>query len=186
MSLPQALPFDLATQEAYREWKDFQRAIEPEFRDNGKLHYLKDWGSKLPGAAARIAGISHMVLQAGRDQIDELIQVSTMQSALDLAVSLISHTRCVFALMERDPNLESAKKLVAWIVQRGQSSFSVRECFRAHQERFKRVDALLPVLALLEQHGYIRRLVQVSTGGRRPSDVCEVNPGVVSQMEQCA
>ena len=172
--------------EAYLEWKGFQRAIEPEFRDTGRLHYLTDWGSKLAGAAARIAGVYHMVLQVGRAEIEERISISTVQSALNLAAALISHAQCVFALMERDPNLENAKKLATWIVQRGQPSFSVRECFRAHQERFKRVDALLPVLSLLEQHGYIRRIQQSSGGGRRPSDLCEVNPGVLGRMEQCA
>jgi hypothetical protein len=167
---------------AYREWKDFQRAIELQFRDGGKLQNMKDWGSKLPGAAARIAGIFHLVLQGTGPGTDELIPASTMQMALDLAASLISHARCVFELMERDPNLESAKKLVAWIVSGGHSSFTVRECFRAHQERFKRMDAMLPVLTLLEQHGYIRRLAQVSTGGRRPSDLCEVHPALVGQV----
>jgi len=36
-------------------------------------------------------------------------------------------------------------------------------------------------LALLEQHGYIRRVKQDSTGGRRGSDLCEVNPLVINR-----
>jgi hypothetical protein len=172
--------------EAYREWKEFQRAIEFEFREGGKLHSLTDWGSKLAGAAARIAGISHMVQQVGRNEIDDEIASTTMKSALGLAASLISHARSVFALMERDPNVENAKKLIAWMIRKAQPQFTIRDCFRAHQEQFKRVDAMMAVLLLLAQHGYIRRVAQDSTGGRRPSDLCLVNPTVLGEIERCA
>jgi hypothetical protein len=166
---------------AYAEWKEFQHAIETEFRDGGKLQNLKDWGSKLPGAAVRLAGIFHLVQQADRSELESCISRHTMQSALDLASCLISHVQCVFALMDRDPNVESAEKLMAWIIRQGQPSFTVRDCFRAHQGRFKRVDAMLHVLALLEQHGYIRRVSQTSGGGRTPSDICGVNPAVLKR-----
>jgi hypothetical protein len=38
------------------------------------------------------------------------------------------------------------------------------------------VDALMPILALLEQHGYTRRVRRDSAGGRPPSEICEANP----------
>jgi hypothetical protein len=164
------------TTEAYSEWKDFQRAVELQFRDGGELQWLKDWGSKLPGAALRIAGVFQVVEHIGRSSIEIEIQKSTIVAAVEFATALISHAQAVFALMERDISIEHAVKLVAWIVKHAQPSFTVRDCFRAHQARFKRVDALFPVLVLLEQHGYIRRAAQDSSGGRRPSDVCEVNP----------
>ena len=43
---------------AYREWKDFQLSLEPQFRDGGALQSLRDWGGKLAGAVARLAGIN--------------------------------------------------------------------------------------------------------------------------------
>ena len=167
------------SQAAYREWKEFQRAIEVQFRDGGMLEGLKDWGSKLPGAALRLAGVFHFVEQIGRVSIGAEISLETVARALELAACLISHARAVFALMERDPNIEHAQKLLSWIVRRGQESFSIRDCFRAHQPRFKRVDAMLPVVGLLEQHEYIRREPHESSGGRRPSDVCQVNPAIL-------
>ena len=165
----------------YDEWKEFQRAIEPQFREGGALQGLRDWGSKLPGAALRLAGVFHAIEQVGCVAFDPEIPPSTVARALDFASCLISHAQAVFALMERDPNIESAHKVIAWIVRRGQASFTVRDCFRAHQTRFKRVDAMTPVLSLLEQHGYIRRQQRESSGGRHPSDVCEVNPAVLSR-----
>jgi putative DNA primase/helicase len=171
----------LLNESAYDEWKDFQRAVEVQFRDGGRLQYLKDWGSKLPGAAIRLAGVFHIVEQEGRRDLDRCIPKSTIQQAVDLAACLISHAQCVFALMERDPAIDSAEKLLAWAIGRGQPSFTVRDCFRAHQGRFKRVDAMLPILSLLEQHGYIRRVPQGSAGGRKPSETCEVNPAVLTR-----
>jgi Protein of unknown function (DUF3987)/Bifunctional DNA primase/polymerase, N-terminal/Primase C terminal 1 (PriCT-1) len=165
---------------AYAEWKAFQRSVEIQFREGGKLQDLRDWGSKLPGAALRLAGIFHFVEHLDRVSAFGEIALSTMILALELAACLVSHARAVFALMERDANVENAEKLVGWIKRQGKPSFSVRECFRAHQSRFKRVDAMLPVLLLVEQHGYIRRLHNESSGGRKPSDVCEVNPAVLN------
>ncbi len=172
------------TQSAYREWKEFQRAIEVQFRDGGMLEDLKDWGSKLPGAALRLAGVFHLVEQIGSIPIDTEVSLDTVVKAIELATCLISHARAVFALMERDPNLESAQKLVSWIVRKGRDSFTIRECFRAHQPRFKRVEAMLPVLTLLEQHGYVRREIRESTGGRNPSELIEVNPAILKGPAQ--
>lgn len=164
---------------AYSEWKEFQRAIEIQFRDGGDLQGLRDWGSKLPGATLRLAGVFHAVEQIGRVSFGAEIPEPTIVCALEFATCLISHAQAVFALMERDPNIEHAVKLVSWMMRQGQPWFTVRDCFRAHQGRFKRVDALYPVLGLLEQHGYIRRAAQESSGGRKPSDLCEVNPALL-------
>jgi hypothetical protein len=160
--------------EAYQEWKAFQKAIELQLRDGGKLDGLRDWGSKLPGACLRLAGIFHAVERGGF--VDPEISHGTIQRALDLGACLISHAQCVFDLMERDPNIEDAERLLAWIVSRDEPTFTVRDCFRAHQRRFTRVDALLPVLALLQEHCHIRRVEGESRGGRPPSDTCRVNP----------
>jgi putative DNA primase/helicase len=166
---------------AYREWKDFQRALEPQFRDGGMLQSLKDWGGKLAGAAARLSGIYHMVLMCGRNDPEAEIAGTTVTQAIELATCLISHAQAVFALMDRDPAINDAEKLVGWIVRQGRPFFTVRECFRSHQGRFQRVDAMLTILVLLEQHGYIRRVRQDSGGGRPASDLCEVNPGVLNR-----
>jgi hypothetical protein len=164
---------------AYREWKDFQKALELELRDGGKLDGLRDWGAKLPGACLRLAGISHAV-ECGLGFVDAPpISHDTIQWALDLGACLISHAQCVFNLMERDPTVEHGETLLAWIVRENQPTFTVRDCFRAHQRRFKRVDALRPVLILLEDHNFIRRVQGESTGGRKSSDICEVNPKVL-------
>jgi hypothetical protein len=161
---------------AYTTWKAFQRSVEVELRDGGKLQYLKDWGSKLPGAVSRLAGVFHCVEKMEGIAGDSTIPLSTMNCAIELGSYLISHAQAVFDLMDRDPLVEHAVKLVLWIVREQRHSFTIRDCHRVHQARFKCVDAMIPVLLLLEQHEYIRRLQSQSNGGRKPSDVCEVNP----------
>ena len=57
MNIPEAI-FTLAP-EANRVWDDFYNDIEHDLRQGEPLEHLKDWGSKLPGAVARIAGLLH-------------------------------------------------------------------------------------------------------------------------------
>jgi hypothetical protein len=167
------------TPDAYREWKDFQTGLEVEFRDGGILEDLKDWGSKLPGAAARIAGIFHLAKYAGLINIPLAIEKPTVVSAVELAVGLIPHCRAVFALMDSDPEARKAERVLSWIVRQRSLFFTVRDCFRAHQTLFKRVTSLTPTLLLLEQHGYIRIDRQQSSVGRPRSDLARVNPALL-------
>jgi hypothetical protein len=162
---------------AYREWKEFQLALEPQFRQGGLLEGMADWGGKLAGAAARFAGIRHVIEHTG-GKICTPVGLTTMRPALDLAAALIPNARAVFSLMTSDPAVKKATKLVDWIVRSAKTSFDERECFRSHQRMFERMDALRPILSLLEQRCYIRLARQESTGGRPASTVIEVNPAV--------
>ena len=166
--------------DAYREWKNFQRGVEPQFRDGGLMEDLKDWGSKLPGAAARIAGVWHLAAHARRLDVPPEIEKPAVDAAVEMAGRLISHSRAVFALMDSDPEVKRAERVVfSWIIRQRSPFFIVRDCFRAHQAVFKRVKALTSTLLLLEQNGYIRIDRQASSGGRRPSELCEVNPALL-------
>ena len=166
------------TAAAYREWKDFQTATELQFRGGGILEDLKDWGSKLPGAAARIAGVLHMAMcvDGQGPGIPLEIEKPTVVAAIEGASSLVSHCRAAFALMDQDPGTKKAERILAWIQRKRTSFFTARDCFRAHQALFKGVAAMMPSLMLLEQHGYIRMDRRDSSGGRPPSELCEVNP----------
>lgn len=163
---------------AYDTWKKFQRTVEALMKDGGKLQYLRDWGSKLPGAAARIAGVFHCVTSDLAETV--IVDSDTMKKAVDLAALLIDHALAAFDLMGRDKTVEDAQKILAWIQRERLEKFTVRDCFRAHQSRFKRVEALRPALALLLEHGYLRRAPQQAVG-HRPSESYEVNPGEASQ-----
>jgi hypothetical protein len=74
---------------------------------------LRDWGSKLPGAAARIAGVMHCVCISPEDSA--IIGAAVMEHALNLSVLLIDHAIAVFDLMRRDPVMEDAQRILRWI-----------------------------------------------------------------------
>jgi hypothetical protein len=162
--------------QAYQAWKTFQRSVEILMREGGKLYYLKDWASKLPGAAARVAGVLHCVVVDPAEST--VISVDIIERTLNLATPLIDHALAVFNLMERDKNSEDAQKILAWIRKQGGPSFTVRDCFCAHQSRFKTMDAIRPPLSLLEQHYCIRPHPKEKVS-HRPSEVYDVNPKVL-------
>jgi hypothetical protein len=165
---------------AYDTWKNFQRTVEAFMKDGGKLEYLRDWASKLPGAAARIAGVFHCVTNDLTETV--IVDSDTMQKAVNLATLLIDHALATFDLMGHDKTAEDAQKLLAWIQRERLEAFTVRDCFRAHRSRFKRVEALRPALALLVEHGHLRRAPKQAVA-HRPSESYEVNPKVLEASE---
>lgn len=159
--------------QAYTSWKDFQRSVEILMREGGKLFELKDWASKLPGAAARIAAVMHCVCVDPRESC--AVQVQLMEIALALATALIDQALAVFDLMRRDPAVEDAQRILRWIRRQEKTQFTVRDCFCAHQGHFRKVDSMYPAVHLLEQHGYLRQAPETKSKGR-PSEVYLVNP----------
>jgi len=161
------------SQQAYEAWKVFQHAIEILMREGGKLYHLKDWGSKLPGAAARIAGAFHCVVVDPTEST--VISEDTVERTLNLVTPLMDHTLAVFNLMGRDKISEDASKILAWILKQGKPSFTVRDCFCAHQSRLKTINGIRLPISLLEQHCCIRPQPK-ETVSYRPSEVYDVNP----------
>jgi putative DNA primase/helicase len=161
---------------AYQEWKEFQRAIETQMADGGRLCRLRDWGSKLPGAALRVAGLLHIATNA--DVLSVLsaeIQKSEIQIALEFCATLISHAIAVFGIVSEDPVLTKAKRVMRWLGEQTTDSVSKRDCFRAHQPHvFESVEQMEPCLRILSDHALIR-IVEKKTGGR-PSEQIEINP----------
>jgi 5S rRNA maturation endonuclease (ribonuclease M5) len=164
---------------AYERWKAFQRSTEGLMKEGGRLQYLRDWASKLPGATARIAGIFHCVTA---DPVAmPVISRETMDQAIDLATPLIDHALAAFELMGRDPTIEDAQRILAWIQRERYREFVLRDCFRAHQSRFRRVGQISPALHLLVEHGYLRLAPQTKVA-YRPSERYLVNPQVLEEV----
>jgi hypothetical protein len=162
--------------EAYTAWKQFQRGVESMMRDGGKLEHLRDWGSKLPGGVARLAGVFHAVV-VNISQTDAEISLDTIEHAINLGTALIPHARAAFDLMERDPNVDHALKILEWVRRERLKIFTARDCFCALQSRLKQMAVLRPVLALLVEHDYLRALPK-TTGEGRPSEPYAVNPRI--------
>jgi hypothetical protein len=81
--------------------------------------------------------------------------------------------------MGADPRVHDARWLLDWIARTNQAQFSRRDAHQAARGRFRKATDLEPVLALLEEHGWVRRVDADPAGpkgGRPPSPRFLVNP----------
>ena len=96
---------------------------------------------------------------------------------------MAEHAVAVFELMGAAPEVERARVVLRWIERTGATEFTKRDCFRGMPKgQFDQADALDPVLALLDDHGWIRLRPAPepsSKGGRPPSPTYDVNPAKV-------
>jgi len=164
--------------DAYREWADFHRDVEAELRPGGELELIADWGGKLHGAAARLAGLLHLV-EHDAPQLHP-IGLGTMQQALGLAAVLTEHAKAAFALMGADPDIECAKHVLTWIVDRHIDAFTARDALQAVKGRYSKMEPVSAGLKILEDRAFIfaaqAQAREPGKAGRPPSPGYRVNP----------
>jgi hypothetical protein len=82
--------------------------------------------------------------------------------------------------MGADPVVEDAKALLAWVRRHERPAFTRRDAFDQNRARFGKAANTDAPLALLEEHGYLRR--EESEPGRRgrPSISYHVNPHAIT------
>jgi replicative DNA helicase len=158
----------------------FERDLEPRLAaGSGDLAHLAGWAAKLAGATCRLAALLHLARHL-RDGWNRPIGADTVAGALRLADYLIGHARAVFDLMGADPQVDDARWLLDWISRTSQAQFTRREAHHAAPRgRFSKATDLDPALALLEEHGWLRRVDADSPGpkgGRPASPRFLVNP----------
>jgi replicative DNA helicase len=158
---------------------DFERALEPRLAaGTGDLAHLAGWAAKLTGATCRIAALLHLAAHL-RDGWARPVDADTLRGAIRLAGYLVDHALAVFDLMGADPRIDDARWLLDWINRTGHQQFTRRDAHQAARGRFRKATDLDPPLALLEEHGYLRR-TEVEPlspkGGRPPSPRFLVNP----------
>ena len=149
----------------------FERDLEPRLdAGSGDLAHLAGWAAKLAGATCRLAALLHLAGHL-RDGWAQPITTSTFTAAIRLADYLIDHAMAVFDLMGADHRVDDARWLLEWITRTGKAQFSRRDAHQAARGRFRKATDLEPALALLEEHGYVRRVDADPPGprGGRPS-----------------
>jgi hypothetical protein len=168
----------------------FQRRLEPRLGDHGDLAHLADWGAKLAGQAARIAGLLHVAghCVAGRDPAAHPVAAATMEDAIALAERfLVPHALAAFGEMGADPAVEGARAVLAALERWEAPTFSRRDLHqRSLKGRFPRPAQLEPPLAVLVDHGYVRPFTAArrSGPGQKPSPVFEINRGCARRIRR--
>jgi replicative DNA helicase len=167
-------------QEAAELLLAFERELEPRLAaGSGDLAHLAGWAAKLAGATCRLAALLHLASHL-RDGWARPITADTFAGSARLAGYLVEHARAVFDLMGADPRVDDARWLLDWIRRSGQAQFTRRDAHHAAPRgRFPKATNLDPALALLEEHGWLRRVDADSPGpkgGRPPSPRFLINP----------
>jgi hypothetical protein len=173
MDIPMTFSNIKLSPDAQPVWDEFYNDIETDQREGCSLHYLTDWGSKLPGAVARIAGLLHFA-QHGAKAIDLPISVNIVSASCVIGIYFKEHAVATFGLMEADLALESAKKILSYLLRHSPETFKGRDVLR--HTNFKTMDEVSPGLKLLIERGYIRAMEPIQSGIGRPEAMTyEVN-----------
>jgi Protein of unknown function (DUF3987) len=160
--------------EALAEWSEFSATVETWMRDGGRFESLRDWGGKLPGAAARIAGLFHCAEHALQMPHLEL-SLETMRRALDFAAVLSEHALAAFDLMGADATLKDARKVWNWIQRERKPQFTFRDAFNALRGTFPRTADLERPIEVLVERSFVAPMESPTRAGR-PTRLYEVNP----------
>ena len=180
---PHTLRLDLAALEAFH---DFMRRVEAMLDPLGELGNMTDWGGKIAGATARMAGLLHIAEHV--ESAHRLaITAETVVRAIGLAKYFIEHAKAVYGEMGADPDIENARRLVRWFIRSGRREFSKRDAHQQNRSLFKQANDVDAVLGVLTEGGYIRpRTIQPPRGkrGQPPSPRYEISPAVLTQNAQ--
>lgn len=168
-SKPRVLRF---TNEAREAWFDFAQKVEGELGCGGKLTNLSDWGAKLPGQAARIAGLIQMVA-TGRPT--DCVELDAVQRAVQMTGLLVKHAQAAFRLLGADQVEADAIALMEWVKMRGLDEFDRRSAQRALEGRFRTVQRLKDAADRLAEWNVLSDEQQRKNPGARPTIVYRVN-----------
>lgn len=162
--------------DAHLVWNEFYEDIEKEMRSGGDLEHLKDWGSKLAGQVARIAGLLHFATH-GAKAINMPISVNSVNNSCVIGSFFKEHAVAAFGLMQAHPGIESAKIILNYITREKVERFKGRDAIR--HTGIRTMEDVTPGLNILLERGYIREVEKIKIGVGRPEAVSYiVNPNI--------
>ncbi len=170
---PGVLPF---TDPARECWLQFAEEIEVGQGAGGRLEAIVDWTSKLPGAAARIAGLLELAeVGLGADTVSE----DAAGRAVQLCRLLIPHALEAFGLLGADTVEADAMAILRWVQANNLPTFRRSTCQKAMEGRFRSVDRLIKAAERLTQRDVLREFKEPNRGAP-PSVWYRVNPKCLS------
>lgn len=168
------------TEGAERTFARFETKLEPMLDpEAGALAGLVEWGAKLPGTLARIAGLLAL---ASDSQVEE-VGVPAIEEALRFADYLIPHAAEAFDAAGVNVAFERARRILKWLEMRGKDEVTQREVHQGLRSAFPKSEETEEPLRVLESHGYLRELPWISKGGR-PSRRYAVHPMLTQKPQK--
>jgi len=143
----------MLTPSAQHLWDEFYDEVELRLRPGSELEHLVDWGSKLPGAVARIAGLLHFADSADGFR-GNLIQERTVRSACQIGWYYLEHAKAVFGMMQEDPGITMGKRILTFIIDHRPEAFKARDLF--NHTNVQSMKEIVPGLNSLIERGFVR------------------------------
>ncbi|MFG3300993.1 YfjI family protein [Micromonospora chersina] len=133
---------------------EYHRTVEHRLRRGGELgaDLVREWGSKLAGAVARIAGCLHAATAPLSDPISE----ATMRAAVELGDYYQAHAVAALAPGGDDKETANARLLLGWLVDKELTRFKLRDLQRTGPKTLRKAADARPVLDDLADKGWIR------------------------------
>ena len=156
MSMPLSLYNLELSPEAQVSWDEFHDDIEAEMQPDKPMASMRDWGSKLAGAVARIAGLLHYA-EHGQQATNKPISVNVVNASAAIGAYYREHALATFGLMRENPEIESAKRILEYLILHKPDSFTGRDILR-HKNALKTMAEVTPGLKLLIERNYIREI----------------------------
>jgi replicative DNA helicase len=170
-------------------WAAYYERVEHDLLDDGRFGAIKEWGNKQPGRVARLAGLLHLATQP--DPSHRQINVATITAACQLGEYFEAHALATYDLMGTLPELEGARRILAWVRRKRLATFTERDAAQAFRAGsagrfFGTLEDVRACLCLLLEHGYLRRGISAARGGpgRPPSPSYQVHPRFLSSSHQ--
>ena len=165
--------------EAAERFLAYREEVETYLRPTELLGEVREWGAKLCGQVARIAGLLHMAEHSMRAAPEaQQVGIETMESAIALGRYLTPHARALFAEMGLDPMVEQMRSVLPYIrTLTKEGKVKQSDLHNKLYHRFAKVADLAPVLEMLCERQYLRpNLPEGQRGVGRPSIQFDVNP----------
>jgi replicative DNA helicase len=171
--------------------REFRITVEPQLRAAGELGNARDWGSKAPGLAARIAAALTLL----SDHKATHVTGDAMTAAVAIVTGYIPHVITAFGnLAGADNETTQASIVLEWIkdhtrtqlaagntdIRRGVKVGDIRAALKGQKWVKTHPDgpaaAIKKAVTTLAEHGSARLIRVQPIGGGRPSDAVELNP----------
>jgi hypothetical protein len=163
--------------------REFREEVERQLVDDGEFGDRLAFGSKFPGAVARIATVYHgwiAGVSGNLRMLTDEIHRDTVAAAIEAGMWFAEQERHVGQVLGIDDDTANAKKIVAWIRRNRLTGFSRRDAFTQNRDqRIRKVEDINSAIDLLIETSHIRPLPEQRGKGRRQSPEYQVNPALL-------
>jgi hypothetical protein len=153
------IPVLTLSQDSQEMWNELADTTEKKLSEGGELEELREWGQRVAGNTARIAGLLHMATMGIKEHI---IKKDIMEQAIRVIDYYTQHSVSVLKemLITVTPEQKYAETILKSWKKKGLKKgdiFTGRDILRAYPRKFGSMKNVYDGLGVLYEHGYVAR-----------------------------